>query len=96
MTYLTVILNFILQCNINESVVLETANLMKSYGLLVGICSPFVLHRKSDTVHQPQDSGYKYVNLDDCYSEKQRSTSGDIIASQLDFWSKRLQHFPDV
>ncbi|KAF5310934.1 hypothetical protein D9619_008250 [Psilocybe cf. subviscida] len=52
-------------CNINESVVIETANLMKSYGLL--------------------DAGYKYVNLDDCYSEKQRSASGDIVANKERF-----------
>ena len=28
-----------------------------------------------------QDAGYNYVNLDDCYSEQKRSSSGDIVAS---------------
>ncbi|KAF9029826.1 glycoside hydrolase family 27 protein [Hymenopellis radicata] len=28
-----------------------------------------------------QDVGYNYVNIDDCYSEKQRSASGDILAN---------------
>ncbi|KAF8961765.1 glycoside hydrolase family 27 protein [Flammula alnicola] len=52
-------------CNINESVVLETAQLMKSLGFL--------------------DVGYDHVNLDDCYSEKKRNPSGDIIANKERF-----------
>ncbi|KAF9448138.1 glycoside hydrolase family 27 protein [Macrolepiota fuliginosa MF-IS2] len=28
------------------------------------------------------DAGYNYVNIDDCYSEKERSASGDIVASK--------------
>ncbi|KAL4079609.1 glycoside hydrolase family 27 protein [Scleroderma citrinum] len=31
------------------------------------------------------DAGYTYVNIDDCYSEKQRSASGDIVASKTRF-----------
>lgn len=27
-----------------------------------------------------KDVGYGYVNIDDCYSEKKRSTNGDIVA----------------
>lgn len=30
-----------------------------------------------------QDAGYNHINLDDCYSEKKRSPSGDIVASTL-------------
>ncbi|KAG6908930.1 hypothetical protein DXG01_002709 [Tephrocybe rancida] len=50
-------------CEINETVVLQTASLMKSLGL--------------------KDVGYTHMNLDDCYSEKNRSASGDILASAL-------------
>ncbi|KAG6902157.1 hypothetical protein C0995_003631 [Termitomyces sp. Mi166 len=49
-------------CNINETIVLQTANLMKSLGL--------------------QDVGYEHVNIDDCWSEKNRSTSGDLVANR--------------
>jgi len=52
-------------CDINETVILETARLMKSHGFL--------------------DVGYDHVNLDDCYSEKKRSPSGDIIANKERF-----------
>ncbi|KJA21424.1 glycoside hydrolase family 27 protein [Hypholoma sublateritium FD-334 SS-4] len=52
-------------CNINETVVLETAQNMKALGLL--------------------DVGYNYVNIDDCYSEKNRSSSGDIVANKVTF-----------
>ncbi|KAF8191770.1 glycoside hydrolase family 27 protein [Pholiota molesta] len=52
-------------CNINETVVLDTAQRMKSLGFL--------------------DVGYNYVNLDDCYSEKNRSASGDIVANKANF-----------
>jgi len=47
-------------CDLNESVVLNDARLMKELGLA--------------------DLGYNYVNLDDCYSEKSRDASGDIVA----------------
>ncbi|KAJ7082358.1 glycoside hydrolase family 27 protein [Mycena belliarum] len=49
------------QCNINETLILETAQLVKSLGLA--------------------DVGYTYVNVDDCYSEKQR-TDGAIVADK--------------
>ncbi|KAF5314739.1 hypothetical protein D9611_007253 [Ephemerocybe angulata] len=52
-------------CNINETVVLENARLMKSLGL--------------------KDVGYEYVGVDDCYSEKQRSSAGDIVANKERF-----------
>ncbi|KAJ6517973.1 glycoside hydrolase family 27 protein [Mycena vitilis] len=52
-------------CNINETVILETANLIKELGLA--------------------DVGYNYVNVDDCYSEKQRSAEGDIVADKTRF-----------
>lgn len=52
-------------CNINETVVIETAILMKTLGL--------------------QDAGYNHVNIDDCYSEKQRNVLGDIVANRQRF-----------
>ncbi|KAJ6560957.1 glycoside hydrolase family 27 protein [Mycena sp. CBHHK59/15] len=52
-------------CEINETLILETAQLMKSLGLA--------------------DVGYNYVNIDDCYSEKQRSAAGDIVADAQRF-----------
>ncbi|KAJ6583011.1 glycoside hydrolase [Mycena vulgaris] len=53
------------QCNIDANLMLTTAKLMKSLGLL--------------------DVGYHYVNIDDCYAEKNRSASGDIIADKIRF-----------
>ncbi|KAJ3781075.1 glycoside hydrolase [Lentinula aff. detonsa] len=52
-------------CNINEDLVLESAQLMVSLGL--------------------QAAGYEYVNIDDCYAEKNRSASGDIVADSVRF-----------
>ncbi|KAJ3508287.1 hypothetical protein NLJ89_g5844 [Agrocybe chaxingu] len=52
-------------CNINETLIQETAGYMKLLGLL--------------------DVGYNYMNIDDCYSEKKRSPSGDIVASKEKF-----------
>ncbi|KAJ6512538.1 glycoside hydrolase family 27 protein [Mycena sanguinolenta] len=52
-------------CNINETVILETAALIKASGLA--------------------DVGYNYVNVDDCYSEKQRNSNGDIVADKNRF-----------
>ncbi|KAF8634224.1 hypothetical protein AX15_000991 [Amanita polypyramis BW_CC] len=52
-------------CDINEHVVLTSANLMKSLGLA--------------------DAGYNYVNIDDCYSEKERDGSGNIVANKARF-----------
>ncbi|EGO03622.1 glycoside hydrolase family 27 protein [Serpula lacrymans var. lacrymans S7.3] len=49
-------------CDIDEALILKTANLMKSLGLA--------------------DAGYDHVNIDDCYSEKTRSASGDIVANK--------------
>jgi len=34
-----------------------------------------------DIYYLAQDVGYTYINIDDCYSEKNRSASGDIVAS---------------
>ncbi|KAJ7918506.1 glycoside hydrolase, partial [Mycena leptocephala] len=53
------------QCNIDQDLMLTTAKLMKSLGLL--------------------DVGYHYVNIDDCYAEKNRSASGDIIPDKIRF-----------
>ncbi|KAJ7253526.1 glycoside hydrolase family 27 protein [Mycena rebaudengoi] len=52
-------------CDINETVILETAQLMRSLGLA--------------------DVGYNYLNIDDCYSEKQRTAAGDIVADKKRF-----------
>ncbi|KAJ3992443.1 glycoside hydrolase [Lentinula boryana] len=52
-------------CNINEDLVLESAQLMVSLGL--------------------QAAGYEYVNIDDCYAEKNRSAGGDIVADSVRF-----------
>ncbi|KAG6917561.1 hypothetical protein DXG01_002030 [Tephrocybe rancida] len=46
-------------CNIDEDLMLTTANLMKSLGL--------------------QAAGYNYVNIDDCYAEKNRTANGDLV-----------------
>ncbi|KAJ7017166.1 glycoside hydrolase [Mycena alexandri] len=53
------------QCNIDQDLMLTTAKLMKSLGLL--------------------DAGYHYVNIDDCYAEKNRTASGDIIPDKIRF-----------
>ncbi|KAK7680218.1 hypothetical protein QCA50_016727 [Cerrena zonata] len=52
-------------CDINETIISETAQLMKSLGLF--------------------DVGYNYVNIDDCYSEKKRNATGDIVAHKTRF-----------
>lgn len=52
-------------CDIDESIILETARLMKALGL--------------------SDAGYDHVNIDDCYSERNRSASGDIVANKQTF-----------
>ncbi|KAJ3558162.1 hypothetical protein NP233_g11560 [Leucocoprinus birnbaumii] len=49
-------------CEINETIILDNAKLIKSLGLL--------------------DAGYNYINIDDCYSEKERDSNGDIVASR--------------
>lgn len=40
--------------------------------------------------HLIQDAGYNHVNIDDCYSEKQRNVLGDIVASKSSFLSHGL------
>ncbi|KAL1683938.1 glycoside hydrolase family 27 protein [Schizophyllum commune] len=48
-------------CDINETVIRESADLLVSLGL--------------------KDLGYNYMNIDDCYAEKNRTEDGDIIES---------------
>lgn len=49
---------------------------------------------KSDRIRR-QDAGYTYVNVDDCYSERERSPSGDIVESRgCDVWSFNRQLNP--
>jgi alpha-galactosidase len=62
------------QCNIDQDLLLETAQLMVSLGL--------------------QAAGYEYVNIDDCYAEKNRSASGDIIADTVRF-SRGMNNLTD-
>ncbi|KAI0716313.1 glycoside hydrolase family 27 protein [Earliella scabrosa] len=54
-------------CEINETVVLQTAQLMVELGL--------------------KDVGYMHVNIDDCYAEKNRTASGDIVEDHVRFAS---------
>ncbi|KAJ6557834.1 glycoside hydrolase [Mycena capillaripes] len=53
------------QCNIDQDLMLTTAKLMKSLGLL--------------------SVGYTYVNIDDCYAEKSRDASGNIVPDKIRF-----------
>ncbi|KAJ7237118.1 glycoside hydrolase superfamily [Mycena rebaudengoi] len=55
-------------CNIDQDLVLTTAKLMKSLGLL--------------------DAGYHHVNIDDCWAEKNRSDSDDLVPDKI--------RFPDI
>lgn len=55
------------QCNIDEDLMLSTAQLMQSLGL--------------------QDAGYEFVNIDDCYAEKNRSADGFIVEDHIRFKS---------
>ncbi|KAK2464520.1 hypothetical protein APHAL10511_003499 [Amanita phalloides] len=61
-------------CDINEHVVLQSAELIKSLGL--------------------SDAGYNHVNIDDCYSEKERDKSGNIVANKQRFPSG-MKHLTD-
>jgi len=71
------------QCDINETVILENAKYVKAYGLAVSLCKFIFWSAFSyfDICYLAQDVGYTYINIDDCYSEKNRSASGDIVAS---------------
>ncbi|CAE6456590.1 unnamed protein product [Rhizoctonia solani] len=53
------------QCDISEQLIIETATLMKKYGL--------------------QAAGYNYVNIDDCWSLKNRSKTGELVADPVKF-----------
>jgi alpha-galactosidase len=53
------------QCNIDEDLMLTTAQLMVSLGL--------------------KDVGYEYVNIDDCWAEKNRTAAGDLQEDQVRF-----------
>jgi len=52
-------------CDINETVVLETAHLIQSLGLF--------------------DAGYNYLNIDDCWSELERTADGSLVANKERF-----------
>ncbi|KAI0792580.1 glycoside hydrolase family 27 protein [Abortiporus biennis] len=52
-------------CNINESIILDTVNAIKTHSL--------------------DKHGYTFINIDDCYSEKQRNKDGDIVESKERF-----------
>ncbi|KAF7312760.1 Alpha-galactosidase [Mycena indigotica] len=78
-------------CNINETVLLQTADLMTSLGLAVW---PLLAQQHFLSLTTVQDSGYKYINIDDCYSEKKRNEAGDIVADPKRFPSG-LRAFTD-
>uniref|UniRef100_A0A2P2NIB7 Alpha-galactosidase n=1 Tax=Rhizophora mucronata TaxID=61149 RepID=A0A2P2NIB7_RHIMU len=52
-------------CNINETLIRETADALVSSGLAA--------------------VGYKYVNLDDCWGEKNRDSQGNLVAKAATF-----------
>ncbi|MEW9530533.1 lectin [Microbispora sp. NPDC049125] len=52
-------------CNINESLIRQTADIMVSSGMAA--------------------AGYKYVNIDDCWSTKSRNAAGDLVADPAKF-----------
>ncbi|KAA1472390.1 glycoside hydrolase family 27 protein [Dentipellis sp. KUC8613] len=62
-------------CDINETVILTQAKLIKSLGLA--------------------DVGYNYINIDDCWAEKNRSAHGDLVASAERFPSG-MKNFTDT
>ncbi|GAB1522358.1 hypothetical protein RhiTH_005472 [Rhizoctonia solani] len=53
------------QCDISEKLIVETATLMRKFGL--------------------QAAGYNYVNIDDCWSLKNRSKTGELVADPVKF-----------
>ena len=53
---------------------------MKDKGLLVS--TDCMLEAAWLFTASTQAAGYNYVNIDDCYSEKNRSATGDIVASE--------------
>ncbi|CDO76926.1 hypothetical protein BN946_scf185006.g8 [Trametes cinnabarina] len=67
-------------CDINETLILQAAQYLVSLGLAVCPLSPFAPPSPSDLLTL-QHVGYTHVNIDDCYAEKNRSPSGDILAS---------------
>ena len=52
-------------CNINETLIMRTADLVVSTGL--------------------RDAGYRYVNLDDCWAERERDANGFMVANATAF-----------
>ncbi|HEX8631198.1 MAG TPA: ricin-type beta-trefoil lectin domain protein [Catenuloplanes sp.] len=52
-------------CNINETLVRQTADVMVSSGMAA--------------------AGYRYVNIDDCWSTRSRNASGDLVADPQKF-----------
>lgn len=95
----------LVQCEINETIVLDNAKLVKSLGLLVNMPLCFVRVRCWLFFWLRQDVGYNYINIDDCYSEKERDSNGNIVASKycffilwhtqdLIFWKIGKERFP--
>lgn len=71
------------QCNIDEDLIVTTAKLMKSLGLQVRAVMIVFLCSALGLILSNQDVGYTHVNLDDCYSEKNRSTDGFILPGAI-------------
>lgn len=61
----------------NETLIIETAQYMKDYGLLVRLLGSDHLTGK---LIVSQDIGYNHVNLDDCWASKNRSSTGEVLS----------------
>jgi alpha-galactosidase len=70
------------QCSVNETLIIQTAQFMKDYGLLVRLLGPNHLKNKFIIL---QDVGYNHVNLDDCWASKNRSSTGEVLSGQFVF-----------
>ena len=66
------------QCNVDETLALQTAGLMKSLGLIVRAH----VFANNDILRPWQDVGYKHFNLDDCWAEKNRSAEGLLVPGE--------------
>ena len=72
------------QCQVDEALVLETAGLMKSLGLIV-ITPTYVI---PIFWYLLKDVGYTHLNLDDCWALKNRSAQGLLVPGRWTDLSK--------
>lgn len=66
---------------------IQTAQYMKDYGLLVRLLGPNCF---TDQLIVSQDVGYNHVNLDDCWASKNRSSIGEVLSGQFVFAASHL------